>query len=154
MTNLIYEDLINGNNQSVSKEMFFKNVFTCLKEKGFVENSFLEAITEREKEYPTGLKLNKISISIPHTDVTHIIKPFIFINKIVNKNLDFIQMGTDDEILQPDYIIILGIKNPTEQVELLSGLLELFDKESFFLALSMAKNDLEIKEAFISHLGM
>lgn len=152
LTSLIYDELIVGNNLATTKQQFFEESFKRLREGGFVEETFLNAILKREAEYPTGLELKNLSISIPHTDVEHVNKPFVFINRMVNKRIKFIQMGTDNEIVRPEYIIILGIKNPKEQVELLSELLELFNQEAFTSKLALASSNNEIKEAFINPL--
>ena len=39
---------------------------------GYVKDSFLEGLVDREKNYPTGLKTSVCGIAIPHTDSIHI----------------------------------------------------------------------------------
>ncbi|WP_311481792.1 PTS sugar transporter subunit IIA [uncultured Anaerococcus sp.] len=131
ISNLTKEELIIIDNESLNCEEFFRNISNILFEKGYVEETFHDAIVEREKKYPTGLEMPKITVAIPHTDVQHIRKPFIFINKMKEKNIEFIQMGTDDLIVHPEFIVVLGIKEPKNQVGLLSSLMNLFDNEEF-----------------------
>ena len=131
LSDLTYKELININRQSKSVEEFFKESSKQLLELGFIEETFFNAINEREKIFPTGLELENLIVAIPHTDIEHIVKPFIYVNKLNESQLDFIQMGTDDVIVKPEYIFILGIKNPKGQVELLSTMIELLNNEEF-----------------------
>lgn len=39
---------------------------------GYVKDSFLKGLVDREKNYPTGLKTSVCGIAIPHTDSIHI----------------------------------------------------------------------------------
>lgn len=64
-------------------------------------------------------------------------------------NLEFIQMGTDDVIVKPEYIIILGINEKENQVGLLSGLMEVFDDEDFINELRNAEDEEQIYKLFI-----
>lgn len=48
-----------------------------LTEQGYVADSFLEAIIEREKVFPTGLPTGEIGVAIPHTDSEHVHKPMV-----------------------------------------------------------------------------
>lgn len=143
------KDLIVINNETTNYEEFFLESYKHLLEKGFVQESFFEAILSREKKYPTGLELPKITIAIPHTDVEHIIKPFIFINKMKKREIEFIQMGTDDIIVKPEFIIILGIKEKTGQVGLLSEMMSLFDNDDFINKLKVVEDIDSMYKLFI-----
>lgn len=149
---LIHPELINLENHSKNQADFFDEASKALESKGFVNNTFVEAIKKREENYPTGLELEKISIAIPHTDVEHIIKPFVYINKVSSTDLTFIQMGSDDSQIQPKYVIILGIKDPKGQVGLLSELIELFNNEKFVDELESLQTETELEEAFKNNL--
>lgn len=138
---LVKKDLINWNNESQSVEELFRNSSDVLVELGFAKESFFNAVNEREKVYPTGLELDLLTVAIPHTDVEHVLKPFIYVHKLSNSQLEFIQMGTDDVIVKPEFIFILGIKEPKGQVELLSSLIELFNTEEFVEQLKQCKTE-------------
>ena len=43
-------------------------------EKGFVKESYIEAVQEREKVFPTGLPMEALGVAIPHTDSIHVNK--------------------------------------------------------------------------------
>ncbi len=145
---LIQAELIDMECDSISVNDFFETKAEILKKLGFVEKTYLEAIIEREKEYPTGLNLENIAIAIPHTTVDHIKKPFIYFNKLVNRDIEFIQMGTDDVIVKPEYILMLGIKEPKNQVNLLAEIMELFSQKEFIYNIKNAKSATEIINLF------
>lgn len=146
ISNLVQKELIDLDNKSKDIKDFFTSAATKLEELEFVEETFLEAIYKREQSYPTGLELPNVIIAIPHTDVEHIKKPFIYVNKMPTKSLSFIQMGTDDVVVEPEIVIVLGIKEPTEQVGLLSTLIELFSEQDFLDKFNNATEPEEIYE--------
>ncbi|PTQ84188.1 PTS system IIA component (Gat family) [Trichococcus patagoniensis] len=127
---LFKEELIELDIQSHDKIDFFERISSELVEKGYVENSFREAIIARENIYPTGLQLDGFAVAIPHTDVVHIKKPFVAIKRLV-EDIDFYQMGTDDVVVPVKDILILGIKEPKNQVGLLSDLMSCFADSEF-----------------------
>lgn len=130
MLELFKEELVELNLEVKNVEEFFEVKAQQLLDLNFVNPSFKKAIAKREAAFPTGLEMGNISIAIPHTDVIHIQKPFVSINRVTD-DLVFTQMGTDDVEVSVRDIIILGIKDPKKQVSLLSNLMELFSDENF-----------------------
>ena len=52
----------------------FEKMYEKLYLSGCVKSSFLDGITTREAEYPTGLEFNGIGFAIPHTDSVNVNK--------------------------------------------------------------------------------
>ncbi|MFD1449042.1 PTS sugar transporter subunit IIA [Oceanobacillus profundus] len=123
-------ELICINQEFSSRNELFEELSNTLYCKGYIEETFKYAIKQRELEFPTGLATETMNIAIPHTDVVHVKKPFIYVAKL-KKSLPFIQMGTDDEVIDVDNIFILGIKEPSVQVHLLSRIMEMLQDEFF-----------------------
>lgn len=137
---LEYADLFQEENTmmgqiATNQQNFFSLAATILEDGGFVERSFFRAIVEREKAFPTGLMMNSIQIAIPHTDVCHVKKPFVFVSKL-EEAIPFIQMGTTDKKIYVKMIFILGIQEPQNQVPLLAKIMEKFGDETFSKKLS------------------
>lgn len=129
-SDLFHQDLIEiGTNFSSQNDMFEK-MFDKLYKNNYVKESFKEAIIKREKEYPTGLYTDKISLAIPHTDIEHVKHPFIYVIKL-EKPLQFVQMGTNNEWVEVDNIFMLGIKYPSEQVDLLAQIMDKLQDNDF-----------------------
>ncbi|BAK95410.1 PTS sugar transporter subunit IIA [Tetragenococcus halophilus] len=123
-------ELVNLNLNVNNQKQFFQVISNDLKEKGYVVQTFKEAIIEREKMYPTGLQLENFAIAIPHTDVVHIQHPFVAVYRL-KKAINFYQMGTDDVIVPVKDVLVLGINEPKKQVGLLSNLMQCFSKNEF-----------------------
>ena len=64
--------------------------------------------------------------------------------------MPFIQMGTDDLIVYPRYIMILGIKEAKAQVDLLAELMALLSQEDLVAKLEAAKSP-EVIVDLLSH---
>ncbi|MGH2117291.1 PTS sugar transporter subunit IIA [Aerococcus sp. L_32] len=140
-SNLLQEDLINLNLKADSKKELFVEIAKDLYVKGYVNKGYLDALTEREENFPTGLETKFLSIALPHADPEFIEKPFVYIVKN-NEKLDFLQMG-DNKDLSVDSFLFLGINEPDKQVGLLAKLMELFMDESFvseFISISSSSN--------------
>lgn len=153
---MIHQDIIFPEREVKNQEEFFHFVSRDLYEKGYVHASFEKAITTREKKYPTGLQLDNIAIAIPHTDCEHIIQAFLCVNRIItpaSSPITFMQMGTDDVKVFPEYVLVLGITQPKEQVTLLSLIMELFSQETFVQKLRCATTTSDMYSAFIEGSG-
>lgn len=61
--NLIMPDLKAGSSDEV-----FQQLGGLLVSEGYCKSSYVQALTEREKDFPTGINMGNIGIAIPHTD--------------------------------------------------------------------------------------
>jgi len=137
--NMLDVNLVGLGFDSPSREDLFKKIANELKKKGYVNSDYLDALEGREKSFPTGLRTNKLNISLPHSDPEFVSKPFIYIAKN-NNPLKVLQMG-DNEELDCKYFFFLGIKEPDKQVGLLSKFMELFSEDSFVEELKQVQNE-------------
>ena len=80
-TSLLKPELVFFDFEADDRFDFFKKLGEKLKEGGYVKDSWLDAILEREKNYPTGLECTSISVALPHVDPENLIKPYIAIIK-------------------------------------------------------------------------
>ena len=51
-----------------SQDQLFQMMTDKMLEAGCVKENYYEGISNREKEYPTGLLVNQTGFAIPHTD--------------------------------------------------------------------------------------
>ena len=145
LNSMFNKDLVFTEIKVDDKFSFFRLAADTLNALDYVEDTFGEALKEREKNYPTGLNLGDFGIAIPHTDSIHVKKQFISVFKL-NEAISFTQMGTDDEVVEAKYIFVLGIKDPKSQVEYLSSLISLLTNPDFLEALSNAETKQDINE--------
>ena len=92
-------------------------------EKGFVKESYIEAVQEREKVFPTGLPMEALGVAIPHTDSIHVNKKAVMCG-ILESPVEFVVMGDDEARVQVEVIFMLAIVKPDDQSAMLAQLVE------------------------------
>ncbi|MGF7400041.1 PTS sugar transporter subunit IIA [Thermoanaerobacterium thermosaccharolyticum] len=123
------KELIVTNLDAKCKEDVFDVLYKKLYENGFVKESYLEAIKKREKNFPTGLLLNKYNVAIPHTDPEHVIKPAIAVATLKNPVI-FKNMANPLEDVEVNIIFMIALNESHSQVEMLQQLIQLIQNDS------------------------
>ncbi|MBN2925350.1 MAG: PTS sugar transporter subunit IIA [Bifidobacterium sp.] len=124
-TDLLKPELVFFDFEATDRIDFFTKLGEKLKEGGYVKDSWLDAILEREKNYPTGLECTSISVALPHVDPQHLNKPYIAIIKPKNP-IEFDGMA-DTGLVNAQLIINLGLLAHEEgQVAVLQAFLGIF----------------------------
>lgn len=118
---------------------FFSSIFSLLKQKGYVRDSFFAAIIEREKTYPTGLPTLPVAIALPHTDPQHVIKPFICVTRLTQP-VPWHEMGNNDHILYVHFIVLLGFVDHSSHLTALQKLMDCLADEEMVQELREIKN--------------
>lgn len=149
---LVSKELIFLDYEASDKEDLITNMSKYLQEKGYVKETFLEAILKRELVFPTGLRGNNLTIAIPHTDAVHVEKPGIFFTRLKD-TVTFKEMGLGVDDVDVKLVFMLLIKNPKEQVSMLSNLMSIFSKEDKVEVLINSKDKEEIYEALLEIVG-
>ncbi|MEI5990153.1 hypothetical protein A5881_001646 [Enterococcus termitis] len=126
----------------------FEKLSTELEVEGIVQQHFLEALIERESEFPTGLPL-KIGVAIPHTDGTYVNEDrLVFVT--LEQPIPFNEMGGDEEdVIEVSVVIMLAIKEGKNHLSILQKLIESLQKEGFVEQLAQAE-DVNKMETVIS----
>lgn len=129
-TSLYTPDLVFFDFEATTYEDFFQKFSKIMMEKGYVKDSWLDAITERERNFATGLQFESIPVAIPHVDPQHIIKPYIAIIK-PKTSISFEPMaGMVDHAIDTKLIVNLGLlKHAEGQVEVLQAMMGMFMDE-------------------------
>ncbi|MDN4593880.1 PTS sugar transporter subunit IIA [Polycladomyces subterraneus] len=134
---LIFTDVVYADREDLLEKL---SRYLC--EKGFVKETFREAILERERKYPTGLRILPYHVAIPHTDPEHIKTPFIAMVR-PKQSIEFVEMATHDQVVDARLVFVLGLKQSAEQVDLLQSLVDLFMKQQVMDQL-LKEHDVEI----------
>lgn len=119
---------------------------------GAVKESFVEAVIEREKAYPTGLPAAAFDVAIPHTVSEHVNRPAIAV-AVLKKPVEFRQMGSPEITLHPRLVIMLAIKNPKEQLVLLRKTMGLLQDTELLNALVNAGSSEAVADILAPVLG-
>lgn len=132
---------------ATQRELFGK-LSTELEVEGIVQQHFLEALIERESEFPTGLPL-KIGVAIPHTDGTYVNEDRL-VFATLEQPIPFNEMGEDEEdVIEVSVVIMLAIKEGKKHLSILQKLIESLQKEGFVEQLAQAE-DVNKMETVIS----
>ncbi|EJJ4226239.1 PTS sugar transporter subunit IIA [Salmonella enterica] len=107
---------------------FFSSIFLLLQERGYVRDSFFNAILAREKAYPTGLPTLPVAIALPHTDPQHVIRPFISVTRL-SQPVAWQEMGNDDNTLYVQFIFLLGFVDHSSHLTALQKLMDCLTDE-------------------------
>ncbi len=80
-TSLLKPELVFFDFEASDRVDLFTRLGAILAEKGYVKDTWLAAILEREDNYPTGLACEAVQVALPHVDPEHLLKPYIAIVK-------------------------------------------------------------------------
>ncbi|KXG74652.1 Transcriptional regulator ManR [Fervidicola ferrireducens] len=133
--NLLNEDLIETELEAKNKEEVLEVLAKLLIVKGYVKDSYLKAILEREKVFPTGLPTDGVGVAIPHADIDHVLTSGIAL-AVLKSPVKFNVMGNPTEEVDVRLVFMLAINEPKMQVNLLKNLISLFQDKNLLIKLS------------------
>lgn len=117
----------------------FRQLGGALIREGYTKDSYVDALMEREQNYPTGLDINGFGVAIPHTDIEHVNKAAIAVASL-NNPVTFFQMGTEDEKVEVRLVFMLAITQPDAHIDELQKILAVIQDVSVLKRLADAKD--------------
>lgn len=111
-------------------------------ENGYVKETYSNALIEREKTFPTGLKTNEFAVAIPHADPAHVKYGSLGIGTLKTP-VTFRAMDTGAE-LQVSVLFMLAITNSSSQLKMLQKVIELIQNDKVLMNIKQSKNKEEI----------
>ncbi|HLR34755.1 MAG TPA: PTS sugar transporter subunit IIA [Tissierellales bacterium] len=139
--NIFKEDLIFMNIKGKDRNDVLSILATELYDRGYVKDTYKDAIIQREKNNPTGLPTMGVKVALPHTDTIHVNEPAIALG-ILEEPVIFEDMGSGEE-LEVEIVFMLAVKNPSAQVKVLKKLIDLFQDSEFLISLKNSENKSE-----------
>lgn len=151
---LYKEDLI-LTSDAQSRDDVFEEIGTYLLDKGLVTDDFIEAIKERESNYPTGLDLAPVAeglpnVAIPHTETEYCQAKAVVVVKLTNE-LIFHNMIAPDEELNVKYLFFIINNEKTNQTNVLSSLMAFMTNEENMRTLEELETTQAIYEFLINN---
>ena len=129
-TGLFTPELVFFDFEAKDRFEFFNKMSEILVEKGYVKDTWLDAILTREKNYPTGLQFEHIAVALPHVDPENLIKPYIAVIK-PKEPIVFEGMAGIGGDVPAELIVNLGLLAHAEgQVAVLQALMSVFMDEA------------------------
>lgn len=151
LSDLVDEKLVFFNVVAKNRIELLTNLSRVMYEMGYVKDSFLEAVLEREENYPTGLPTNMIKIAVPHTDRGHVNKPGILIASL-KEPVKFKDMGNGVDDIPVELVFMLSINTPNEHVLVLQQIIGLFCNDDALEQLKEARNPKELIAAISNNI--
>jgi PTS system galactitol-specific IIA component len=148
---LFKPELVFFDDVSHDRETVFRMIEPQLRDGGYVDEGWLEAVIAREASYPTGLVTKGAQIAIPHTDPCFVLKPYVAIVRPTDP-IEFEAMAGMGGDVSAQLIINLGITSDGAQVEMLQGLMNLFMDASVVAGIMAQTTGEGMVRAFTDHL--
>jgi galactitol PTS system EIIA component len=146
------ENVISLDVKVETNEEIIRYLYEKLRDFNYVKETFIQAILEREKVYPTGLPLGNTGVAIPHTDPEHVISPMLAFARLKNP-VTFQMMGNKNETVQTDFVFMLAIKEPEKQLVMLERLMGIFQVEGTMSSLKTATSVKEVSNLLYKELN-
>lgn len=139
------EELVFRNVQAKTDSEVLAFLASEMYKKNYVKEEYIQAIQEREKEYPTGLLSTPPGIAIPHANYEMVNKTTLAIATLKDPVL-FHNMENNNEQLPIQIVIMMAIGEPHGQVEMLQKIVGIIQDEPLRQEMIRAGNDTELLE--------
>ncbi len=130
--------------EAESSDDIFEALGGELVKQGYCKESYVQALKDREAEFPTGINTGERGVAIPHTDVSHVLKKGIAIATL-KQPVSFMEMGTDDEYVKAQVVFMLAV-DEKGHLELLQAILGILQDQDVLKKLAQAKDAEEVIE--------
>jgi PTS system galactitol-specific IIA component len=118
---------------------------------GYVEDTFIDALLEREKVFATGLPTPEIQVAIPHSDPEHVRKTAIAIG-VLPEPVSFGEMGNPEGTVYVNVICVLAVKQADFLVSLLQDLMAIFQDAEVLHKIVTADSTEDVADIFNQRL--
>lgn len=126
-----------------SQAALYQSVNAQLLAEGAVRETFLDAVSAREKTYPTGLDFGHCQVAIPHIDPEHVITPGLLICRNA-QTTPFCAMDDPERELAVQLTIWPLVTDPQNQTGMLGSVISLLqDEESYQRLLTGSPEELQ-----------
>lgn len=122
-----------------SKQDIFEQMGGLLIEKEYAKPEYIEALNEREEDYPTGLLAGNIGVAIPHTDAKYVNESAISV-AVLSKSIPFELMGLDDGTVDVDIVFMLAFSDPHDHILVLQKLMGIFQQQEILMSIKNANS--------------
>lgn len=143
----IKEEFIYIDKSFSSKEEALRYMGSQLEEKNVVKSTYVDAIIERERIYPTGLMSSLFGVALPHTDSVHVNESCLSV-AVLKDEVTFNEMGNPDGELGVKVIIMMALKDAKSQLDSLQALMQVLQNEKKLKSIISSRDAKELIEAY------
>lgn len=114
--------------EAETEKDIFHVLGSALVDAGYAKTSYVQALAQREQEYPTGLNMGSFGIAIPHTEAGHVNQPAIALATLKHP-VRFIEMGSIDTPVDVRIVCMLAIAEPHAHIEQLQAIITILQDQ-------------------------
>ena len=129
MESMLHDELIFMKYPAKEREVLLKELTDILKDRGYVKDSYSEALLTRERKYPTGLNTPGIPLAMPHAEAQHVNKPAILVARLTEP-VQFKEMGNSGRDVMAKFVFMLAVRDPEGHLAMLSKFMSIFSQEN------------------------
>lgn len=123
-----------------------------MESKGYINDKYTPSVIEREKDFPTGLKLVSAGIAIPHaTPMGNVLENGIAVARL-KQPVPFHLMENPDSTVEADLIFLLALKDSGQHLDILKQLFITFQDDAIVKGLMTCQEPKEILRILRSHI--
>ena len=122
-----------------------------LYEQGYVRDSFVQAVLDREQVFATGLPTPEIQVAIPHADVEHVLKSAIALG-LLHDPVEFGEMGNPEGKVSVSIVCMLAVRESDSLVSLLRDLVGILQDPAFLRQILETNDRKTIADLFNARL--
>lgn len=130
-----------------------EKVAEMLLSSGYVKESFIQGVIDREKIFPTGLPTGDYCVAIPHTDVIHVNTPMIAVATLKEAVEFNIMGGGEEDKVKVKIVFMLAMKDGNAQLALLQSLMDVIQDSELLRTIYETKEKSTLVNLLSKKLG-
>jgi|LSQX01.2.fsa_nt_gb PTS system galactitol-specific IIA component len=148
---LIEEDNFFIQVEAESDQQIIRLIGNHFFKKGFVKESYTQAVLDREEIYPTGLEAPGGGIAIPHTDAHHVHTSTIGVATLKSP-VEFRVMAEPDKVVSVSVVMMLAVSDPQKVIPVLTKVISIVEDEDAVKELIASTSKEHAKELVVNHI--
>lgn len=120
----INESLIFLSAEFEDAESAMRRMSSEIRARGYVRESYCDAVLERERNFPTGVPEEGLGGAVPHATSEHVITSAMAV-AVLERPVRFNLMGSPDESADVDIIFMLAVNTPQDHMRALGKVISI-----------------------------
>lgn len=125
--------------EELPKEEVLKKMAKLLESKKLVKDTYLNAILEREKTYPTGIDTEGINVAIPHCDIANVNEAALCVG-VLKHPVEFAKMDDPDTNIKVSMVIMMALTELHGHIEMLQKIIALIQDQDILSKITMTND--------------
>ena len=134
-----------------SAEEIIRKLGRLLYNSGYVKDTYVQAVLDREEIFPTGLHIPSLGFAIPHTDAKHVNQSAVAVATL-SKPVVFKAMDNPEVDIPVTMVMMLAISDPKKVIESLTKVISILEYETTIDKIKNATTKKEIRDAIREHM--